>query len=135
MGSMQKVMQKVRGQFGAKSAGGASSAGQASSGFVVEAATPPLDGIVDGRTITWDPGKLDPALVTLHERYSPTSEQYRSLRARLLNMNPQQMHQTLLITSSIPQEGKSVTAINLAMVMAEGNEHKICLVDAAQLAL
>jgi protein-tyrosine kinase len=84
----------------------------------------------DNRTANWNADKLDRALVTYLNRYSAVSEQYRSLRARLLNMNPQHKHQTIAITSSIPQEGKSVTAINLGMVMAEGNEHAVCLVDA-----
>ncbi len=132
---MQKVMQKVRGKFGAEAAGDAPSTGAStSSSFVAEPAqTPPpetLDNGVDDRTISWDASKLDPALVTVHERYSPTAEQYRSLRARLLNMNPRHVHQTTIITSSVPQEGKSVTTINLGMVMAEGNERKVCLVDA-----
>ena len=134
MGSMQKVMQKVRPRSGAKTAGDAPSTEATTSAFVAEPGnTPPpqvQDGVIDDRTINWDASKLDCALVAYHERYSPTSEQYRSLRARLLNMNPRNVHQSIVITSSIPQEGKSVTAINLSMVMAEGSEHRVCLVDA-----
>lgn len=149
MGSMQKIMQKLRDKptpdapeprppsDGHPPSTGtmapATSETSASPLFVADSvsAPPPQDhGPIDERTTTWNASKLDRALVTFHERYSATSEQYRSLRARLLNMNPQRSHQTIVITSSIPQEGKSVTAINLAMVMAEGNEHKVCLVDA-----
>lgn len=83
-----------------------------------------------GETITWDARQVDRALVAFHERFSAASEQYRSLRARLLNMNPQQARQMILITSSLPQEGKSVTTVNLGMVMAEGGEHRVVIVDA-----
>jgi capsular exopolysaccharide synthesis family protein len=128
---MQKVMRKVL----AKSGNGETpSAEAASSAFVAESANTASsqapEMVIDDRTITWDTSKLDDALVAVHERYSPTSEQYRSLRARLLNMNPRHVHQTIAITSSIPQEGKSVTAVNLSMVMAEGSDHRVCLVDA-----
>lgn len=85
---------------------------------------------IDTSTIEWDAGNLDPSLVTFHEKYSSTSEQYRSLRARLLNMNAQRKHQVIGITSSLPQEGKSVTTLNLGMVMAEDNDQKILLIDA-----
>ena len=81
-------------------------------------------------TIEWNADKLDPAVVAFHERYSAVTEQYRSLRARLTNMNPEQKHQVIAITSSLPQEGKSVTTLNLGMVMAEGGEHRILIADA-----
>jgi capsular exopolysaccharide synthesis family protein len=131
---MQKVMQKVRTAADPPPAADAPAADATSSAFVSDPAdspaTPAADTLVDGRTANWDAGKIDDALVAFHERYSPTSEQYRSLRARLLNMNPRHVHQAIAVTSSIPQEGKSVTAINLSMVTAEGSDHRVCLVDA-----
>jgi len=149
VGSMQNVMQKLRAKP-KEDAGGpaplphvpptsiettdpATSEAAASPSFVVDPANAPpaqSQSLPDNRTTTWNADKLDHALVTYLNRYSAVSEQYRSLRARLLNMNPQHKQQTIAITSSIPQEGKSVTAINLGMVMAEGNEHKVCVVDA-----
>ena len=86
--------------------------------------------IIDDQTVEWDVSKLDPSLITYHEKYSATSEQYRSFRARLINMNAQHKHQVIAITSSLPQEGKSVTTLNLGMVMAEGNDQKVLLIDA-----
>jgi receptor protein-tyrosine kinase len=82
------------------------------------------------QTRNWDMERLDKALVALLEPYSGVSEQYRSLRARLLSMNPQSQHQVIAITSSLPQEGKSVTTVNLGMVMAEGGEHHVLIADA-----
>jgi capsular exopolysaccharide synthesis family protein len=86
--------------------------------------------VVDQRTIEWDAAKLDPSLIAFHEKFSATSEQYRSFRARLLNMNAQHRHQMIAITSSLPQEGKSVTTLNLGMVMAEGADQKVLVIDA-----
>ncbi len=82
------------------------------------------------RPVSWNATKLDEALVAVHDRYCAVSEQYRSLRARLVNMNPQNTHQVIAVTSSLPQEGKSVTTINLGIVMAEGNEHQVLIADA-----
>ena len=163
MGSMQKVMQKLRAKTAlVEEAAALASPREESSAAFSNVATletdgefrpdpvarqipapepaephepenpiPPADaGVVDTRTIVWDASKLDPSLVTFHEKYSATSEQYRSLRARLLNMNAQHKHQVIAVTSSLPQEGKSVSTLNLGMVMAESNDQKILLIDA-----
>ena len=81
-------------------------------------------------TIEWNPKRVDPVVVAFHDRYSANCEQYRSVRARLLTMNSSRSQQVLAITSSVPEEGKSVSTINLGMVMAEGGEHHILVVDA-----
>jgi len=86
--------------------------------------------IVKDETVCWDTKRVDPAIVVFHQRYSAIGEQYRAVRARLLNMNPKHEHRALLITSSVPQEGKSVTTTNLGMVMAEGGQHTVLIVDA-----
>ncbi|MGD8452864.1 MAG: polysaccharide biosynthesis tyrosine autokinase [Phycisphaerae bacterium] len=78
----------------------------------------------------WDPKQIDPAVVAFHERYSSVTEQFRSVRARLLSMNGSATHRIIAITSSVPQEGKSVSAVNLGFVMAEGGEHRILVADA-----
>jgi len=45
-------------------------------------------------------------------------EAYRSLRASLLLSQSEQEPQTILITSALPREGKSTTAVNTAIVLA-----------------
>ena len=148
MGSMQKVMQKLRAKselieglgrdtvvdelaYAPETPAVVQLEEQAGE-FVFdgEPRSAPVESVVDNRTIEWESKKLDNTLVTYHERYSAISEQYRSLRARLLNMNPQSHHQMIAITSSLPQEGKSVTTLNLGMVMAEGDEQKVLIIDA-----
>lgn len=78
----------------------------------------------------WNPQRVDPVVVAFHDRYSAVCEQYRSVRARLLTINTSRAAQVIGITSAIPEEGKSVTALNLSLVMAEGGEHRILLADA-----
>lgn len=78
----------------------------------------------------WNPQRVDPVIVAFHDRYSAVCEQYRSVRARLLTINTSRAAQVIGITSAIPEEGKSVTALNLSLVMAEGGEHRILLADA-----
>lgn len=58
------------------------------------------------------------------------TESFRNLRSSLLyNSNTGARPHTLLITSSIPNDGKSVTAANLAITLAAGGA-RVLLVDA-----
>jgi capsular exopolysaccharide synthesis family protein len=50
------------------------------------------------------------------------TEAYRTLRASLLFSREREHGNVILLTSSIPQEGKSTTAINLAKALAESGE-------------
>ena len=72
---------------------------------------------------------LHESIVPFYDRSSLISEQYRSLRTRLLTHNPQNDHRVIAITSAIPREGKSVTTINLGMVLAEIRHFKVLCVD------
>jgi len=145
VGSMTKVMRKIcqGGALDGAAAGGARAApsstatalaeqtSSATSAFV-EDGTPQTaaTSAVNGQTVRWRPQQVDQAIVAFHRRHGAICEQYRGLRARLLSMNLPQAAQVIAITSAVPEEGKSVCAINLALVMAEGSEHRILLVDA-----
>jgi len=97
----------------------------------VAAATPSVPGTpLDGQTASWDRQQIDPAVIAFHDRYSPICERYRAVRARLMNVNGQRRPQLLVVTSSVPQEGKSVSTLNLGLIMAEGGEHRILIADA-----
>ncbi|RMF57182.1 MAG: polysaccharide biosynthesis tyrosine autokinase [Calditrichaeota bacterium] len=64
-------------------------------------------------------GKRDPKLITLD--YSPTleSESYRDLRTKILFMNQNKNLSSFLVTSLRPGEGKSLTASNIAITIAQ----------------
>lgn len=72
---------------------------------------------------------LSESLVPFYEKSSLVTEQYRSLRTRLLSGNPNYEHRILAITSAVPKEGKSVTTLNLGCVLAEIRHLKILVVD------
>lgn len=59
---------------------------------------------------------------------SPEAESYRSLRTNILSINLANPPKTMLLTSAHPEEGKSITSTNLAIVMAEIGK-KTLLVD------
>jgi capsular exopolysaccharide synthesis family protein len=72
---------------------------------------------------------LSESLIPFHERSSLVTEQYRSLRTRLLSQNPHYEHRVLAITSAVPKEGKSVTTLNLGSILAEIRHLKVLVVD------
>jgi capsular exopolysaccharide synthesis family protein len=69
-----------------------------------------------------------PLLDPEDERYS-YAEAFRSLRSSLIFMPNQEELKTLLITSAIPNEGKSTVASNLAVTLAASGS-RVLLVDA-----
>jgi polysaccharide biosynthesis transport protein len=59
----------------------------------------------------------------------PTAEAYRTLRTNILFSGVDRKLSTIVVTSAFPGEGKSRTASNLAVVLAEAG-HKTLLIDA-----
>lgn len=57
-----------------------------------------------------------------HHPRSPAAESYRTLRTNLAYSALDKPLNTLLITSPIPEEGKSVTTANLGIVMAQAGQ-------------
>ena len=60
-------------------------------------------------------------LITLAERRSPMAEAYRHLRTSLLFSSAGKPPQSILVTSSQPSEGKTTTAINTAVTLAQAD--------------
>lgn len=73
---------------------------------------------------------VNPYLVLFHEPTGYRAEQVRALRNRLVAMNPDGEPKTLVVTSAVREEGKTVAALNLAMAFAELERQQVVLVDA-----
>jgi capsular exopolysaccharide synthesis family protein len=67
-------------------------------------------------------------LVCLTDRESPTAEAIRLLGVRLRDLRRIKPLKKVLITSTIPQEGKSTIAANLACVLSRTSEERTLLI-------
>jgi exopolysaccharide/PEP-CTERM locus tyrosine autokinase len=72
-----------------------------------------------------------PFLVALGSRSNPAAaEEYRKLKSLVLRLTKRERFlNTLLITSAGSNEGKTLTALNLAIVLAQDYDHSVVLVD------
>jgi non-specific protein-tyrosine kinase len=70
----------------------------------------------------------DSQLIALRDPRSPAAEAYRTLRTNIQFSSLDKPIQTLLATSTAPDEGKSTTLANLAVTMAQA-EQRVILVD------
>lgn len=75
-------------------------------------------------------GNLDPLLVAAVAPTSLAAEQYRSLRTRIKRAGSGRSLRTIAITSPAKGDGKSLTAANLALTMAQEFQERVLLVDA-----
>jgi capsular exopolysaccharide synthesis family protein len=87
-------------------------------------------GLVPLGHISYVPARSDRRgeLVTLNGN-SPAVEAYKSLRTNILFSSVDREVKTIVVTSAMPNEGKSRTAANLAIVLAQAG-HPTLLVDA-----
>lgn len=79
--------------------------------------------------ISFDQDATKKPLLTQAPPQSPRAESFRQLRTNLQFANISDSARTVLVTSSLPGEGKSTTATNLAIALAQAGQ-TVCLVDA-----
>lgn len=79
--------------------------------------------------IAFDQDAVKRPLLTQAETQSPRAESFRQLRTNLQFANVSGRAKTVLVTSSLPGEGKSTTATNLAIALAQTGQ-TVCLIDA-----
>jgi polysaccharide biosynthesis transport protein len=98
------------------------------------AAIPHLAGGMEKQRV-WGKKKLDSTavrlnqhLVALRDSKSSSAEAYRNLRSSLLLSFIDNPPRIIVVTSALPEEGKTTTAINTAIVLAQRGE-KVLLVD------
>lgn len=79
--------------------------------------------------IAFDPDASKDPLVNASSTKSQRAESFRQLRTNLQFAHVSHKSKTVLVTSSLPGEGKSTTATNLAIAIAESGQ-SVALVDA-----
>lgn len=79
--------------------------------------------------ISFDQDATKKPLLTQAGHQSPRAESFRQLRTNLQFANVSRRAKTVLVTSSLPGEGKSTTATNLAIALAQAGQ-TVCLIDA-----
>jgi capsular exopolysaccharide synthesis family protein len=79
--------------------------------------------------IVFDPRAKDRPLIVQVDPKSPRAESFRTLRTNLQFLDADRVDRCFVITSSIESEGKSTTAANLAIALADAGS-RVLLVDA-----
>ncbi len=82
----------------------------------------------DCRVGKWDPDKEK--LLFVDSQNGLGTEEFRSLRTRLYRMRQKQPLRTLLISSAIAAEGKTLVCANLAQTIVHQRGRKVLLIDA-----
>lgn len=78
--------------------------------------------------VPFDKSRRLSAAVSFENDNSPVSESFRKLRTNLQFLSVDNPPKIIVVTSSVPNEGKSTTAINIALALAEA-DHSVLLVD------
>jgi len=78
------------------------------------------------RKVEFPSGDGSPLIIPPRQSYS--AEQFRKVKTHILNQSP--APRSILITSTVPAEGKSMVAFNLALSFAQENHIRTVLVDA-----
>ena len=79
-------------------------------------------------TIPLDRGRRKEPAISFAGDRSSIAEAFRELRTNLQFLEVDDPPRVLVVTSALPAEGKSTTAINIALALAEA-EHNVALVD------
>jgi capsular exopolysaccharide synthesis family protein len=73
--------------------------------------------------------RVEPHLVAITQPRSAYCEQFRSLRTRILQAGEREQMRTFVITSATMGEGKTVTALNLAWLLAQTEGVRALVID------
>jgi capsular exopolysaccharide synthesis family protein len=81
------------------------------------------------QTMEISPARVEPHLVAIIEPQSPNTERFRALRTRVLHAGEKRGMKSFVVTSANPSEGKTLTALNLAWLLAQTEGARALLID------
>jgi len=76
-----------------------------------------------------EPFSVHPSIITFHNATSPCQEDFRRIQVAIYRMAQSNPIHTILVTSSIRNEGKSTLTLNLAVTFAQEVDRPILIVD------
>jgi len=79
--------------------------------------------------VLYDDNHIDKNMVTLLKPQSFEAEQFKILRTNLLFPSSGKSPRTIMVTSSVPDEGKSLIAANLSVSIAQSIQEHVLLID------
>ncbi|HBG45899.1 MAG TPA: polysaccharide biosynthesis protein [Deltaproteobacteria bacterium] len=74
---------------------------------------------------------VSPFIVALNDQGSAVAEEYRKLKSIIVGLTTgaEEFRNTILVTSSIGSEGKSITSLNLAVTLSRDYDFTVLLID------
>jgi capsular exopolysaccharide synthesis family protein len=94
-------------------------------GLPLAATLPDIRSLGQSRRLS---GPAAPAISLMTDRFTAFAESFRNLRAFLALLDPSEPSKIIALTSSVPREGKSVTSLCLAEILAQAGE-SVVVVD------
>ena len=79
--------------------------------------------------VLYDDNLIDKNMVTLLKPQSFEAEQFKILRTKLLFPSSGKSPRTIMVTSTVPDEGKSLISANLAISIAQSIQEYVLLID------
>ncbi|WP_328813637.1 polysaccharide biosynthesis tyrosine autokinase [Rhodococcus sp. NBC_00297] len=87
-----------------------------------------LSGVPVVGVVPFDKTIKEEAALSFAESSSGTAEAFRELRTNLQFLEVDSPPRVIVVTSAVPAEGKTTTAVNLALVLAEAG-HRVALIE------
>src|SRR6185312_7005916 len=94
-------------------------------GLPLAATLPDIRSLSQSRRLS---GPAAPAISLMTDRFTAFAESFHNLRAFLALLDPSEPSKVIALTSSVPREGKSVTSLCLAEILAQAGE-SVVVVD------
>jgi non-specific protein-tyrosine kinase len=84
---------------------------------------------LQSRQVTLDPKIIKKNRIVCLSPDSRENDLYKGIRTQIIKRMSDDQSRTLMITSALPGEGKTMTSINLAITFAKDKNHSVLLVD------